>query len=321
VLVNKLRVTVAWIALFAIFTNCASIAQDTKELRSQCELHLAYLGEKYDIARVVGFDTPPAAALQDANRGLPSAVSTVVIAPTSVEEYNRMFPHSATTRNVDEIKDIADRLREMSLTAASDWNRDNFETRLKQSKASDVILVGHNDGGDFVFNNGSKLLVVDMVVTASEQGKRLIVLSCGAKSYVPMGTPATSREISYPEALLIADKLSKFIQERKGMTSLSEINSQMPLIEGQAVRHFRWKYIILTGCKAVASGVAIALLVYALSDDDKKKKKSKGRTDEKDHPHPDIKPKKTALVAPSLDRRGIVPDGMPLLLFSHFLAV
>jgi hypothetical protein len=104
--------------------------------------------------------------------------------------------------------------------------------------------------------------------------KCLNVLSSRAKNYVPKGTPATSGEISHPEALLIADKLSKFIEGRNGATSLSEINSQLTPIEGQATQHFRWKYIIIAGCKAAVSGVAIALLVYALSDDDKKKKKN-----------------------------------------------
>jgi hypothetical protein len=158
------------------------------------------------------------------------------------------------------------------LVRPNPWNRDNFEARLKQSKASYIILVGHNDGGNFIFNHGSNLLLADMIVTASDQKKRLIVLSCRAKNYVPKGTPATSGEISYPEALVIADKLSKFIEGRDGATSLSEINSQLTPIEGQATQHFRWKYIIVAGCKAAVSGVAIALLVYALSDDQEEKK-------------------------------------------------
>ncbi len=294
-LTNKARVIISWIAVFAIFTNYSLIAQEPSGIRSQCDLHLSYLGDKYDVAGVIGFATPPASALDDANHGLPSTVSTVVIAPTNVDEYNRMFPSSATSGNVEEIRDVAARLQQMSLAAGSDWNGDNFEARLKQSKASYIILVGHNDGGNFIFTNGSNLLLADMVVTASDQKKRLIVLSCRAKNYVPKGTPATSGEISYPEALVIAGKLSKFIEGRNGATSLSEINSQLTPIEGQATQHFRWKYIIVAGCKAAVSGVAIALLVYALSDDDKKKKKNKNQIDKKE-PHADVRPEQTVVI-------------------------
>jgi len=291
---NKFRLITVWIAVFAISTNYSLIAQEPSGIRSQCDLHLSYLGDKYDVTEVIGFTTPPASALVEASRGLPSAVNTVVIAPTNVDEYNKMFPTSATSGNVEEIRDIAGRLQQMSLAAASDWNRDNFEARLKQSKASYIILVGHNDGGNFIFNNGSNLLLADMVVTASEQKKRLIVLSCRAKNYVPKGTPATSGEISYPEALVIADKVSKFIESRNGDTSLSEINSQLTPIEDQATQHFKWKYIIVAGCKAAVSGVAIALLVYALSDDDKKKKKNKKQI-EKEDPHADVRPSSQSL--------------------------
>ncbi len=297
---NRVRATIAWIAIFAVFANYSLVAQEPSQIRSQCDLHLSYLGDKYDVAHVIGFTTPPANALEEANRGFPSSVSTVVVAPTNVDEYNRMFPRSATTGSVEEIKDVADRLKQMSLTAASDWNGDNFEARVGESKASYIILVGHNDGGDFIFNNGSHLLLADMVVKASDQKKRLIVLSCRAKNYVPKGSPATSREISYPEALFIADKLSKFIEGRSGATSLSEINSQLTPIEEHASQHFMWKYIIVAGCKAAASGVAIALLIYFLSDDDKKKKKNKNQTDEKD-PHATLQPGQTAVIAAFVD--------------------
>lgn len=84
---------------------------------------------------------------------------------------------------------------------------DRFTAYLDMSPSKNIIVVGHNQGGNFHFANGESLPLSKMARMINERQKRGIFLSCRAKRHLPEGHPATTADLTHDEALRIADDL------------------------------------------------------------------------------------------------------------------
>lgn len=84
---------------------------------------------------------------------------------------------------------------------------ERFAAYLDGSPSKNIIVVGHNQGGNFYFANGESLPLSKMATMINERGKRGIFLSCRAKRYLPEGHPASTKNLKDNEALRMADDL------------------------------------------------------------------------------------------------------------------
>ncbi len=256
--------------------NGVAADEKSQHLNSPCNIHLSYLGAKYDPVKEYAYDAPPEVAHEAATHRVEPTVSTYIVAPASTAEFARIFGREPSSGEVDDMNAFqtkakgalgAEALRHQ-LTSKS------YEGMLRESKSSFEILVGHNDGGSFKFQDGSAMDLADMLGTAFKYNKQLILVSCRAvQNSGVKDALGTTREITYPEGLFIAERLASAIRGTQGDLSISGVRERLQAIEDKADFKFNVKYLILQICGAVAAGVVIALVIYIL-DDDRKKRKS-----------------------------------------------
>jgi hypothetical protein len=264
----------ALLALSIPLNNAVRAGDQYQHLNSPCNIHLAYLGAKYDPVREYAYDTPPQAAHEAASRQLEPTISTHIVAPTTTDEFARMFGREPSSSEVNDMNAFQVKAK-ASLTQATRMHQlmaSDFEAILKESKSSFEILVGHNDGGSFKFPDGSAMDLADMLGTAWKYGKQLIVVSCKAVQNSGVNDVlGTTREITYPEGLFIAEALAQSIQRTTGGLSVASVREQLTEIEKKAVFKFNVKYLVLRICGAAAAGIVIALVIYILDDERKKR--------------------------------------------------
>jgi hypothetical protein len=282
------RNSVRGVALFLVFSfllnNIAATERNPQHLNSPCNIHLSYLGDKYDPVNEFGYDTPPQQALAAADRQLDPTVSTYIVAPATTVDFERIFGRQPSSREADDMKAFQKKAKDSVGEAAlsRQLTAKNFEGTLTESKSSFEILVGHNDGGSFKFADGSALNLADMVEAAGKHAKQLILVSCRAvQNSGVKDALGTAREITYPEGLFIAESLAKSIRASREKLSISGVKDHLKDVDKQADFKFNVKYLILQGCAIAAAGIAIGLLIYVLDDERKKRLKHSPQDPEK----------------------------------------
>lgn len=137
--------------------------------------------------------------------------------------------------------------------------RHNIDPNLEYKNfQKSLIIIGHNDKGDFYFPNGESINLSQISHIKSGYD-RVIVLSCFANKYHESG-PAISFRLSYEESFLIAAQLVLGCINNDGLSD-KEINKSLDEAGG------RIGAVIMRGRLAkLGIGGGIAFAIYELHD-------------------------------------------------------
>jgi hypothetical protein len=189
------------------------------------------------------------------------------IAPVTTDDYKQVFgSKSVTAAQVKEVNHIKKALEERFNRSTGDrtFTDKTFDKTLKATKASFVIVIGHNEHGMLHLLDGSSIFLDD-VVTKARQDQRVILISCESASRVsnPKTAGTVKRSITYDEAFELAGAITDFIEAAPQPVSLSEIQAHLAkhesLLKGRKIAYFVTK-AVCAGATIVVVGLMLRWL-------------------------------------------------------------
>ncbi|MEM6931980.1 MAG: hypothetical protein AAF526_00155 [Pseudomonadota bacterium] len=121
--------------------------------------------------------------------------------PNNSAEYERIFGYEPTDGELDKIESIRERFSGgfETLSYLTD-----FERVLRTDRKL-IILVGHNESGQFVFPSGQRAELSDLAEQVERAGKFGVFLTCNGACYTD--APANRLKTSYGDAFTLAAEL------------------------------------------------------------------------------------------------------------------
>ena len=249
-------------------------AQD-KPIPSHCQVALAGItGDGRDYYDNFVFTHAPQPAAAIASAALPNSVSTLVAAPTTASEYRNIFlpasrpgshPADLTQAQMSELTSFQTSLKQTLGRDTPDSLADtSIEARIKADPSAFVIVVGHNDKGQFRFANGTET-TIDSMAQAARPGQRLIFISCeAAKHLTQSNAVGVRRELTYPEAFQIAKNIETFIAAIPAGLSLDAVKQRLESTESSMGLKYQVKYFLMKAACTGGTLIVVALLITLL---------------------------------------------------------
>jgi hypothetical protein len=307
-----------------LFVGPGLAAQSPNNITTPCNAHLDSIGSTapHSYERNFEWAAVPEAASQSANEKLSNTVDMIAIAPVTLDEYKTIFLHGTDkdTKNVTEAQKTEITAVQSELKAKfgrdhgdRDFDEKNYKNVLQAKTASFVIVIGHNEQGQFRLLDGSSLFL-DEIVASARPNQRVILISCDSTNQVSNKKLAATinREVTYDEAFEIADQISAFIMRAGRPVSLAEIQPKLDkIVEGR--QGHKVAFFIMEAACTVGAAIVIALIIRDL--DPCKDKASRGCSKDKKQDDADAKGQKH-----STDREQLAPfsplRAMPLAAWS-----
>lgn len=130
------------------------------------------------------------------------ANATVVSSiPSTPEEYNNVFGFEPTESEILNIKRLE---KEFAVKNVKFRSRADFNLFL-QGNSPLLIMVGHNEKGEFKFTSGESLAIADMSNAIEQHEKLGVFLTCNGACYTD--SPAPRLKTTLAEALVLAAQI------------------------------------------------------------------------------------------------------------------
>ncbi len=205
------------------------------------------------------------------NTLLNPSVDTFLVAPSTSEEYVRIFgtnganPQDLTTAQTSEIRRIRQMRGDFGQSSGSrNLNSRNFKATIANSQASFILILGHNDRGSFRFVDGSSVLLDDLV-TASKPYQRMIIVSCKAEAMLSNQTgpkaAATRDDLTYAQAFEIAKTVQKYLASAGPRVSVEMVRRALQSAESKSAFKYNTGTIVGRASFATAGTIVIALVI------------------------------------------------------------
>jgi hypothetical protein len=265
---KSLAVTLGWL----LFAMSLPVPAQDKGIPSHCQVAMAGItGDGSDYYDNFLFTHPPKDAEVIASAALPNAVSTFVVAPTDAKEYQNIFrPTAGTTKHpadltqaqVSELTSVQASLKQtLGRDGPDDLTDKSIEARIKADPAAFVIIVGHNDRGQFRFADGSET-TIDLMAKAARPDQRVIFISCEAARHLTQpNAVGARRELTYPEAFQIAKSIETYIAGVPAGLSLDAVKLRLGNTEATVGAKYQVKYFLMKAACAGGTLIVVALLI------------------------------------------------------------
>lgn len=248
-------------------------AQD-KPIQSHCNALLSGLGRGShgdDYYDDWVFHNAPKEAATVVSTVLPNTVATFIVSPTNEEEYHKIFkPDSPTSNQTENLTQTqASELRSVKASLKDTLGRDrpddlsgnSVAARIRAAPASFVIVVGHNDKGDFRFPDGTST-TIDSMAQAARPDQRLIFISCRAAEYLTQPNSAGARrELTYPEAFRIAKSIENQIAAIPVGLSIDGVKQRLESTEASIGVQYQVTYFLMKAACALGAAIVVALFI------------------------------------------------------------
>jgi hypothetical protein len=246
-----------------------------KPLQSHCQVAMAGLtgdGRDYYDNYLFTHLTEQVASIASAS--LPNAVSVFVVAPTDATQYRNIFrptdtntthPADLTQAQASELTSVQASLKQtLGRDRPDDLSDKSVEARIKGDPSSFVIVIGHNDKGQFRFADGSET-TIDLMAQAARPNQRLIFISCEAAGHLTQPNAAGAhRDLTYPEAFQIAQIMKTYIAGIPAGLSLDAVKQRLESAEATIGVKYQVKYFVMKAACFVGSAIVVALLITLL---------------------------------------------------------
>ena len=246
-------------------------AQD-KPIPSHCQVTMAGLtGDGRDYYDNFLFTHPPQQAAGVASAPLPNTVSTFIVAPTDAKEYRNIFiatsgngtqPADLTQAQASELTSVKASLKQtLGRNRPDDLSDKSVEARIKADPASFVIVVGHNEKGEFRFADGTQT-TIDVMAQSARPDQRLIFISCEAAEHLTQpNAVGARRDLTYPEAFQIAKSIETYIAGIPAGLSLDAVKQRLESTEASIGVRYQVKYFLMKAACFGGTAIAVALLI------------------------------------------------------------
>ena len=261
--------------MILIFAN-SQLAQAGEAVESICVHHMQSigLGPDQDPLEDIKFVAIPPEAKQQSQKFVPSTLVVLDNLPRSDDDYKAIYPQekmvsSAVMGDINYVRTHAN----SQPMAASDGKKlsDTFEEEVKSRPEGVFLIVGHNDGGNFRFRDGSIGIIGDMELSCARAGKLCVFVSCHSKSYLKTRDSAIGvvHALSFAEALDISSKVKKYIDDQQGkQLSIDALGAQLSKQESRTKLRTRIVYIVVKACHVAGPIIAVAILIESLEECD-----------------------------------------------------
>lgn len=262
------------LACLIVVSPMEALGQD-KPVRSHCQVALAGLsGDGSDYYDNYLFTHLPKQAESVARARLQNTVSTFVVAPINADQYRNIFHYTGrsakhagdlTQAQASELVALQVSLKQtLGRDHPDDLSADSVEARIKADPSSFVMVVGHNDKGQFPFANGPGT-TIDLMAQAARPDQRLIFISCGAAKHLTQPNAiGTRRDLTYPEAFQIAKNIETYITSLPAGLSLDDVKHRLQSAETKIGVNYRVKYFVMKAACAGGTAIVVALLITVL---------------------------------------------------------
>jgi hypothetical protein len=215
------------------------------------------------------------------NSLLKPTIDTFLVAPTTSDEYVRIFGTiGASLQNLTmaqgvEIRRIRRQMQaDFGQSAGSrDLNSKNFRAAITNSQSSFILIVGHNDNGFFRFLDGS-YIPLDFLVMASKPDQRMIIVSCKAEAMLSNEAApkaaATRNDLTYAQAFEIAKTIQRYLASAGPRVSLQMVRQALQSAESEIAFEYNVRTIVKQVAFATGATIVIAIVISGpcLSKDD-----------------------------------------------------
>ncbi len=257
-------------------TSLASEQQNAKpRLYDHCEHALAYITDEYQFYKTLYFKQPPKEAISRVDSPQSQVIETIVVAPVTGDEYKNLYfqkeerDNPLTPVQAAEVAEVKEKLNGTFGLESGDRtiNSKNYRDRIKQSKASFVILIGHNDMQHFHFLDGSAI-PLDLLLSSVRPEQSLILISCESTKVIDphkwANIAGVNSDLTYPQAFDLAQKLSKSIGTSPTKVSLADVRQQVQ--KENAVQQIKYLvgYLLVKLACFGGPGIGAALVISAI---------------------------------------------------------
>lgn len=268
---KSLALALAWLI---VALPMQAPAQD-KPIQSHCQVAMAGLtGDGSDYYDNYLFTHLPKQAVGIASVPLPNAVSTFVVAPTDAKQYRNIFrptganaahPQDLTQAQATELTSVQVSLKQtLGRDRPDDLSDKSVEARIKADPSSFLIVVGHNDKGQFRFADGTET-TIDLMAQAARPDQRLIFISCEAARHLTQpNAVGVRRELTYPEAFQIAKSIETYIASIPAGLSLDAVKQRLESTETNIGVKYQVKYFLMQAACFGGTAIVVALLITLL---------------------------------------------------------
>lgn len=140
-------------------------------------------------------------------------VGVVSVLPRDGNEFQNVYKREPTPTQANDIKRTQRRLARLNRPSLEFHPEARtsigFESYVRQAKEKTIMLVGHNEEGEFRFADGVALPLKKIDAFLKDHNKQVIVLSCEANGYLPPGSPAATGTLTNRDAIRMIDLIGK----------------------------------------------------------------------------------------------------------------
>ena len=261
-----LRATAALLATLLVLPPVYPV--ESSQIVKPCGRHMAMfnLSPGDDPLSDIRFTHLPKEALPPARNPHPASVRSYFALPVTLSDFDTIYgtKHTLTPQREKEIGLVKQALVAQKRPDVDRNLTQNTLTRvLSREPATYLILVGHNEGGKFVFLDGSREDIGDFAATAAKYRKVAVFISCSAQRQVQKLGVATRTDLTVAEALAIEAGLRTYFDSSKTL-NIEQVAARLRTEESHAKFKYRTRYLIMKASCAVISGILVAIIVEAL---------------------------------------------------------
>jgi hypothetical protein len=254
-------------ASLCIFLSSQSVAaplfaQNPDNVAGRCAWHFETLGKDYDPRDSHLFATPPKIAKQIAETPIEASAKIVFAAPVTTLDVRHVYPKGKQVTGAD-VSETKSNLAMLKTFGRSDSDRSlgkaNFTKMLDQSPESYIVLVGHNEGGQFHFLDGSTMDMEDIADECAKRHKVSVLISCKSQRDKVVGS---TRDLTFAEAFCIAGLLKGYLssaQQRHEKIAPASLQTAFAKSEGSIGCNGTLRFFVLAGC--AGAGIAFAIVI------------------------------------------------------------
>lgn len=214
------------------------------------------------------FASSPRAVEADVSKPEEPSVSILFALPQSDKEYQLIFPdkplNSARRQEIASTNTfIGERLPELKDPARV--TSESFDKWLDNAPGHFVIVVGHNNNGDFVFPDGSHYSLQGISEECAARQKRPVLISCQARKRLPprsRAAYATNRDVTMREGAELAVLTANILTSRGDRPiSLADFKTAIEKVDLSTGRKHAVAFVALHACHALAGAAFAGLII------------------------------------------------------------
>lgn len=226
------------------------------------------------------FPALPAEAAQTARVPVAGRLATINQLPATTDEFSRVFSTAkVTATDRQQMADAAAYLKSLGMgRGLTEITAKTFDEFLQKTDATWVAIIGHNEGGEFRFLDGSTEHIALLERSCSLRGKLCIFISCNSRDYIETDSRlGMSRELTLKEGLYVAHRLNSIIGASTSQLSIVDVANQVARVSRNANIRFHVAYLALKGCGAMGTSIAVGLVIHSAECLDRKRGCSTGK--------------------------------------------